>query len=626
MWILFGAALAATWPDITPPPATGGGGADAAVVVGIDNYLLVDDVPGARTNAEDWYRWLTTTRGISPARVHLLRDVEGTKEKIERYAAEAVEAAGEGGTVWFVFVGHGAPTPDGQDGVLVGADAQSDPDSLYARSVSRSGLLETLEGGTHARTVVVLDTCFSGQSGRGSLMTGLQPAIPSYAFQAAAKTTVLTAGSAKQFAGPLPDAGRPAFSYLVLGALTGWGDADGNGSVSAQEAVAYASDAISATVKGRKQTPELAGEDVVLSTGGGESGPDIAQMVLDSGPIAQISTEDAEEDARLAALVEVEHARVLAENREKDRIAALQESIRAELDAAAATLQSEATRAWAALEGGEDRDAVIDFVRTYGAAMVRAGDEERGVPIPEVDAARSWLSGSDAPQRIPAPEPWPDIDRELTGLTLWHPLGADWRRSLDDDPSAIWLPWQMVQPLPRALDWYTCNNCDERPIRMAEAERYAIEAATLAEVWGATEDPDQKRQIGRALTGLVLEARDFYRHHSGLLWRGALPPAFEAKPDNFTYSMDDAPFGQLLYWAILEVMDRADDSPACEKLMPGLEKLSLKAAAFGPVEERFEPRDVMAVHRSAARWAKRVGACEDIDEHSSRLHDMFTED
>lgn len=38
-----------------------------------------------------------------------------------------------GGTLWFVFVGHGAPSKDAKDGVLIGVDAQQRADSLYAR-------------------------------------------------------------------------------------------------------------------------------------------------------------------------------------------------------------------------------------------------------------------------------------------------------------------------------------------------------------------------------------------------------------------------------------------------------------------------------------------------------------
>jgi hypothetical protein len=50
-------------------------------------------------------------------------------------AAAAVEP---GGTLWFVFIGHGAPVKiaDGNEGVLIGADTQQDADSLGSISTA----------------------------------------------------------------------------------------------------------------------------------------------------------------------------------------------------------------------------------------------------------------------------------------------------------------------------------------------------------------------------------------------------------------------------------------------------------------------------------------------------------
>ena len=52
-----------------------------------------------------------------------------------------------GGTLWIVFIGHGAPSRGGDDGVLVGWDAQQDADSLYARSLPKKALLGLVAGG-----------------------------------------------------------------------------------------------------------------------------------------------------------------------------------------------------------------------------------------------------------------------------------------------------------------------------------------------------------------------------------------------------------------------------------------------------------------------------------------------
>ena len=133
-----------------------------------------------------------------------------------------------GGTLWFVFIGHGAPSEDGQDGLLVGWDTQQTASSVYARGLMQGKVLDLLESGNQSQTVAILDACFSGQSGADtSLVAGLQPMIPSYALSSSSRrTVVLSAGSSKQFAGPLPGVSRPAFSYLALGALWGWGDAD----------------------------------------------------------------------------------------------------------------------------------------------------------------------------------------------------------------------------------------------------------------------------------------------------------------------------------------------------------------------------------------------------------------
>jgi formylglycine-generating enzyme required for sulfatase activity len=281
-----GASSAADWPSLTRPlPEQGGGEKDAAVIIGVDNYAFVPKVAGAAQNARDWYSYLTRTQKVPPGRVRLLLDAEGTDTAMRASAKDAAGQVKPGGTLWFVFIGHGAPSEDGKDGILVGADAQQTVESLYHRSVRRKELLELLGRGPQAKTVVVLDACFSGQVGDGiSLVKGLQPLLPVAKLSGAKldRMVVMTAGASNQFAGPLPGAPRPAFSYLLLGALRGWGDLDRDGKVTAEEAVEYARDAIKTVVKDRRQTPELGGElhRAVLGRTGGERGPDLVSFVL----------------------------------------------------------------------------------------------------------------------------------------------------------------------------------------------------------------------------------------------------------------------------------------------------------------------------------------------------------
>lgn len=269
------------WPDLAqPPPAQGGGERDTAVIVGISDYAFAPDIAGATANAVAWYRWLTVARGIAPERVQLLRDQEATAEEL-RAAAKRAAAEGErGANVWFVFIGHGAPARTGDDGLLVGVDAQQTANSLDARSVRQGELLATLES-SKASPIVVLDACFSGRASDGAeLAEGLQP-LQVASLAAPNVALVLSAGQSDQYAGPLPGADRPAFSYLVLGAMRGWGDDDRDGKVTAGEAVAYADGAMRAVLRGRSQTPQLRGRahGAVLAIAT-EPGPDLATLTI----------------------------------------------------------------------------------------------------------------------------------------------------------------------------------------------------------------------------------------------------------------------------------------------------------------------------------------------------------
>ena len=261
-------ALGGGWPSLKEVKAVGDGSRDAAVVAAAERYAFVPEVPGARRNGQAWFRYLTQGRGIAAERVSFLLDSQVTNTKLRRVATEAAAAVKPGGTLWFVFIGHGTTSKDGQ-GLLVGADAQQDAEMVAERSVLRQELLSILGKSAASRVVVVLDACFSGTTSTGKpLVPGLMPIIPDREPAPVARTIVLTAAARNEFAGPLPGAGRPAFSYLVLGGLRGWADADGDGAVTGKELSEYAAKVMRAVVQDRTQTP---------SVEGGSSGDTLAQ-------------------------------------------------------------------------------------------------------------------------------------------------------------------------------------------------------------------------------------------------------------------------------------------------------------------------------------------------------------
>lgn len=274
------------WPDLSSPPQAVDAQAtqrDAAVIVGIEDYGFVDDIPGAQINAADWFRFLTTTVGIPASRVHLLTNYEATKDEIERHVAQASAEAQSGGRVWFVFIGHGVPAAGGAGAWLVGYDAQRTPQSVEARSVAQSQIVATLETSA-AQPIVLLDACFNGKTSSGDSLLGEGLQDLAFAELSAGKSAiVLTASQHDQYAGPLPGKKRPAFSYLMLGALRGWADDNGDSSVTAAEAIGYAQQVLGSLLNDRRQTPELLdgrGAETMLATGASEQGPDLVEMKL----------------------------------------------------------------------------------------------------------------------------------------------------------------------------------------------------------------------------------------------------------------------------------------------------------------------------------------------------------
>src|SRR5262249_35644494 len=155
-------------------------------------------------------------------------------------------------------------------------DAQAEVDSLQQRGVAQARVLDVLSRSRASRVVAVIDACFSGRAPSGKpLVARLQPivveAVPktedrltlltaaAASDYAGPRFPLLTAAAASEYAGPVRGLERPAFSYLVLGGLRGWADADLDGSVTAGELRAYATRALSLLATDRVQRPTLRG-------------------------------------------------------------------------------------------------------------------------------------------------------------------------------------------------------------------------------------------------------------------------------------------------------------------------------------------------------------------------------
>lgn len=288
------AQASAGWPALERSPGVPDardGAGDTAVIVSIEDYDTLPDVPGARSNGLAWYQYLRDSAHLRPERISVLTDHDAQEYKILDQASERAAQVGPGERLWFVFIGHGAPSQASTqgggsgDGLLVGASAEASASGLEHRSVRRSALLRELSR-AQGDVFVALDACFSGQASPGqTLAPGLMP-LTLVDRRVPPQVMLFTGAHADEFAGGLPGAQRPAFSYLLLGALRGWGDADGDGKVTSHEALRYTQDALLSVLKGeRRQRPTFDGRDAVLALGK-EAGPNLeaANLFAAAGP------------------------------------------------------------------------------------------------------------------------------------------------------------------------------------------------------------------------------------------------------------------------------------------------------------------------------------------------------
>lgn len=249
--ILSSIAVAQSLPSIDEPLRTGGRAPeDAAVVIGIEDYVDLPDVPFATADAQAVYDLLVYTRGIPPSQVRLLTG----KVNDEAIVAAVEDAARTAtGRVFVYFAGHGAASTVNGERLLLGFDTLASAPSFDSRAVPVGRIL-----GFGSRVVLIVDACY-GAAGR----TGEAKSDGRWIVPVVGGDQQWVAAAPNEVAGPLPVAGHGAFTYLAVGALRGWadGEQDGvqDGRVTGEEAQLYVQRALR-ELQLVTQTPSLSTE------------------------------------------------------------------------------------------------------------------------------------------------------------------------------------------------------------------------------------------------------------------------------------------------------------------------------------------------------------------------------
>ncbi len=255
-------ALAGKWADIDEPLRTEATApADAAVVVGLENYPFLTDVPYAARDAEAFKRWLVYTRGVPVRHVHHLEGASA--QRILQAVEEAASEVGMGGTLWFYFAGHGAAHPETGERLLVGDTAKTSEVDFLAGSLQVADIHHAAQS-SGVQVVLVLDACYNGFGRDGSQLVDSRFAVPLYIPKPLDFGSVeWTAAGPSELAGVLNQTKHGAFTYFVVGALRGWADGElgdtPDGIVTLEEAAAYVDRALDEAGY-RNQNPAISGD------------------------------------------------------------------------------------------------------------------------------------------------------------------------------------------------------------------------------------------------------------------------------------------------------------------------------------------------------------------------------
>lgn len=247
-----------------------------ALVVGINSYRPYPETPALPplSYAEEDARKMAlalrdpTQGGVS--RLRLLLQGEATRTAIEAELRDMARRVGPEDTLIFYYSGHGRPNRQGQASVMP-YDARLTDDETWLTLERIQTLIRRGLGG-RGRYVMIVDACYSGQSLPGTRsfeVPGIK-ALPRVELPRPTGAGALLAASADtQLSWEDAELGGGVFTAYLLEALSGKGDANGDGLVTLSEAYPYLERRVEAftTRRGSPQNPKLFGTgNLVLAT------------------------------------------------------------------------------------------------------------------------------------------------------------------------------------------------------------------------------------------------------------------------------------------------------------------------------------------------------------------------
>ena len=359
-------------PDLSEPVRTSArANEDAAVVIGIEDYFQLPDVPGAVADAKLIVELLAHTRGIPRSRIRVL--TSGASREQILAAVDEVAVLAAGGHAWLYFAGHGAASPSTGERLLLGDDARPDLAVFEPRAVPVAEVSQRLTG-SGARAVLLLDTCYTGVDRSGEAVFDKRFALPTAMLDTGPQALIWTATTPGEWSGVLPGSGHGAFTWAVAGALRGWADTDADGSVDAAEASAWVAEAL-LTLQVRDQHPVMEGSDPaswILVSGDLQPAPELRPEGPEIGSADYVDT--------LAAMATQQAALKAAhQERTAHAVAQAQSAAAAEWDRIATLKDTDETTALAGIDA---------FIARWQGHTVEVDGVAEPAPIPQLTEAQ----------------------------------------------------------------------------------------------------------------------------------------------------------------------------------------------------------------------------------------------